>query len=41
MNEITKIEIQKRNKDRYSIYIDGEYSFGVYENVIIKYALQK
>lgn len=41
MKEITKIEIQKRNKDRYSIYIDGEYSFGVYENTLIKYNLRK
>lgn len=41
MSEITKIEIQKRNKDRYSIYIDGDYSFGVYENVLIKYGLRK
>lgn len=41
MGEITKIENQKRNRDRYSIYIDGEYSFGVYENVLIKYRLSK
>lgn len=41
MGEITKIEIQKKNKERYSIYIDGEYSFGVYENVLIKYGLRK
>lgn len=41
MKEITKIEIQKKNKDRYSIYIDGEYSFGIYENVLIKYGLKK
>ena len=41
MNEITKIEIQKRNKDRYSVYLDGEYSFGIYENVLIKYNLKK
>lgn len=41
MNEITKIEIQKKNKDRYSVYIDGAYSFGIYENVLIKYDLKK
>lgn len=41
MGEITKIEHQKKNKERYSIYIDGEYSFGVYENVLIKYRLVK
>lgn len=41
MNEITKVEVQKRNKDRYSIYIDGEYSFGIYENVLINYGLCK
>ncbi|MDZ7543209.1 recombination regulator RecX, partial [Clostridium perfringens] len=26
MSVITKIEIQKRNKERVNIYIDGEYS---------------
>lgn len=41
MSEITKIEVQKRNKDRYSIYIDDEYSFGIYENVLINYGLHK
>lgn len=41
MAEITKIAIQKKNKDRYSIFIDGEYSFGVYENVLIKHGLRK
>lgn len=41
MGEITKIAVQKKNKERYSIFIDGEYSFGVYENVLIKYGLRK
>lgn len=41
MKEITKIVQQLKNKDRYSIFIDGEYSFGVYENVIVKYNLTK
>lgn len=41
MAEITKIAIQQKNKDRYSVFIDGEYSFGVYENVLIKYGLRK
>ncbi len=41
MKEITKIVQQKKNRDRYSIFIDGEFSFGVYENVIVKYGLTK
>lgn len=41
MLKITKIEQQKKNKDRYSIYINGEYSFGVYEDVLIRYQLSK
>ena len=27
MNKITDIEVQKRNKDRVNIYIDGEFTF--------------
>ena len=38
---ITKIEIQKKRKDRYNIYIDDEFKFGVDENTLIKFDLQK
>lgn len=31
---ITNSEQQKRNKNRYIIYLDKEYSFGVSEDVI-------
>lgn len=41
MKKITKIEYQKKNKDRVSIYLDDEYAFGVDLNVLIKYSLSK
>ncbi|MBS1271699.1 MAG: Regulatory protein RecX [Candidatus Marinimicrobia bacterium] len=32
--EITKIEQQKKNKSRYSIFVDGDYVVGVHESVL-------
>lgn len=32
---------QKRKKDRYSIFLDGEYSFSVEEDVLVQHALTK
>ena len=39
IKEITKIETQKKNNARVSIFIDGEFSFGVYYNTLIKFDL--
>lgn len=36
MNIITKIEEQKKNKDRVNIYIDDEYAFSLSKEVLIK-----
>ncbi len=36
MPKITKIEVQKRNKERVNIYIDGEYSMAVNAELIYK-----
>lgn len=41
MSTITMIEKQKRNKSRYSIYVDDKFSLGVDENTLIKYELRK
>lgn len=38
---ITRIEVQKRNPQRRSIYIDGKFAFGVYEEVISRLGLEK
>jgi regulatory protein len=38
---ITKVEMQKRNKHRYNIYIDDQYAFSVHEDVLIKHRLLK
>ena len=39
MGKITKIEVQKKNKKRCNIYIDGEYSFSVGNELIYKQKL--
>ena len=39
--EITMIQVQKRRKDRFNIYLDGEYAFPISEAVLIKTGLYK
>lgn len=41
MKKITKIEYQKKNKDRVNVYIDDNFSFGIDLNILIKYSLTK
>ncbi|MCC5911683.1 MAG: RecX family transcriptional regulator [Clostridiaceae bacterium] len=38
---ITKIEQQKKNKHRYSLYINEEFAFGVSEDTLVKHQLRK
>lgn len=38
---ITRIEQQKRRKQRYNLYINDEYAFSVHEDVLIKHELAK
>ncbi|MCR3761231.1 recombination regulator RecX [Clostridium felsineum] len=40
-NTITKIETQKKKKDRVNVYIDGEYSFSCNAELIYIHALKK
>ncbi|WP_392486679.1 recombination regulator RecX [Haloimpatiens sp. FM7315] len=40
-NHITKIEVQKRNKDRVNIYIDEEFSFACNMELVYSYGLKK
>jgi regulatory protein len=39
MSKITRIEEQKKKKSRVNIYIDGEFSFGLYKDTVVKYHL--
>lgn len=39
--KITKIEVQKKNKDRLNIYLDDDFAFGISLDVFIKYNLKK
>jgi regulatory protein len=38
---ITKIEAQKNNKDRYSIFLDDAFAFGVHVDVLVQHGLRK
>ncbi len=38
---ITKIEQQKKNKKRFNIYINDEYSFSIHEDILVKFRLYK
>ena len=39
MGKITKIEQQKKKKNRVNVYIDGEFSLGLYKDTVVKYHL--
>jgi regulatory protein len=39
MGKITRIEEQKKKKNRVNIYIDGEFSLGLYKDTVIKFHL--
>ena len=40
MGKITKIEVQKRNKDRVNVYIDNNYAFSVNNELVYKEGLK-
>ncbi|HKJ66960.1 MAG TPA: RecX family transcriptional regulator [bacterium] len=37
--KITKIEQQQKNKQRYSVYLDGEFAFGIHQSILLKAGL--
>ncbi len=39
MGKITRIQQQKKKKNRVNIYIDGEFSLGLYKDTVIKFHL--
>ncbi|WP_336822307.1 recombination regulator RecX [Sporosarcina sp. USHLN248] len=41
MAVITKITRQKRDQERYNIFLDEQYAFSVHESVLVKYGLTK
>jgi regulatory protein len=41
MSVITKITQQKRDSERYNIFIDEKYAFSVHETVLVKFSLTK
>ena len=41
MPVITKITQQKKDKERYNIFLDEKYAFSVHESVLVKFELTK
>lgn len=41
MGIISKIEYQKKNKDRVSIFIDDEFAFGLHIDLVLRFSLAK
>ena len=39
--KITKIERQKHNLKRYSVFLDGKYKFGIHKELIAQLNLKK
>jgi len=39
--KITKIEVQKNNKDRFNLYIDGDFNMGIDSATYVKFNLRK
>lgn len=38
--EITKLTVQKNNPNRVSVFIDGEFAFGVHQDLVLEYRLR-
>lgn len=36
VHTITEIKVQEKRKDRFSIFLDGEFAFGVHQDVLLK-----
>lgn len=41
MQTITDLQQQKKNKQRYSVFLDGEYAFSVSDELVLKYGFHK
>lgn len=41
MKKITLVEPQKKNKNRFNIYLDGEFAFGADEDTVVNFRLLK
>ena len=41
MPKITKIEVQRKNKERFNLYLDGEFEMGIDINTLAHFNLKK
>ena len=38
---VTKIERQKRNSQRVNLFLDGEFAFGIHDEVLLRSGIRK
>ena len=38
---ITRLAVQKKNKDRVSVFVDGAFAFGVHQDLVLRHELRK
>ena len=41
MPKITKLEVQKKNKERFNLYLDNEFEMGIDIDTLVKFNLKK
>ena len=41
MPKVTKIEVQKKNKERFNLFLDGEFEMGIDIDTLVKFNLKK
>lgn len=40
-HKITSLQVQAKRKDRFSVFLDGEFAFGIHQDVLIKSGIAK
>ena len=41
MPKVTKIEVQKKNKERFNLFLDGEFEMGIDIDTLVKFNLKR
>lgn len=41
MSKVTKIEVQRKNKERFNLYLDGVFEMGIDMDTLVKFNLKK
>ena len=41
MPKITKIEVQRKNKERFNLFLDGQFEMGIDIDTLVKFNLKR